>query len=167
MKYFGAVLRQQWVLTTDWVLDSLKQKKLQPESGYVVSGDPFAAGAARKCRNMNTRALFEKVHFYLDDTAAKDLTPLIRLAGATVHSSLGSVLSSTSLESNDAFSKGNVQHGGGVMVHNEDGPDGKELDPGVARTCKQNRIPVVRSQWILACVSHLEIQPTDSFRLPI
>ena len=43
MKYFLGMLRHQWILSIDWVVECLTQRKHVPEKDFVVKGDPKIA----------------------------------------------------------------------------------------------------------------------------
>jgi hypothetical protein len=82
-----------WVLSFQWILDSLKEQKYLPESEYEIKGDSKTSGAPPKSRSYRAKGkrLLEgyEVHFHGNFPAGKgpkldELKALVKLAGAIV-----------------------------------------------------------------------------------
>ncbi|KAG2213074.1 hypothetical protein INT47_011223 [Mucor saturninus] len=92
LKYLDGVVTGKWIVTPQWLLDSLKAKRWLGEIGYEVQGDAksgitHAPEKARKRRN----PLFQGMNFYFagefsETHNKKDLSRLLRDGGGNVES---------------------------------------------------------------------------------
>lgn len=94
LKYLQAVVNGSWILSYQWILDSVREQKYQPEAKYLINADNKAEGApakARKHKKKNGTGLFDgfEIHFHGTFPPGKgpkieELKWLARLGGATV-----------------------------------------------------------------------------------
>nr|XP_045619758.1 uncharacterized protein LOC123771312 [Procambarus clarkii] len=144
LKYLFGVAAGCWVITLQWVLDSLSTKKLLPEEDYEVLDCTGAPGPQRG--RTNPKPLFRDCQFYvkppLFEVTTEQLKELIELCGAQV------------VDSPVKFSK-NKQCMKLVVVQTEANHDADEMLTKYKKVC-------ISHDWIIECIgmyAHICIAP--------
>jgi len=162
MKYFKGLLGGQWVLTIDWVHESLEKGKLVDEGNFLVHGDPSALGGAKRARNA-TAPLFAGFNLVVHGECGgpkmeKDIESLVILGGGIVHDA------SFFQEQENEISgrKRTLQW----IVLAFDEIKARELlrsKSEIARLCRKHRIPIVTCLWLFDCISSFQVLPFPKF----
>ncbi|KAI7893614.1 uncharacterized protein EV154DRAFT_416596 [Mucor mucedo] len=143
LKYLDGVVTGKWIVTPQWLLDSMKAKRWLGEIGYEIQGDAksgitHAPEKARKRRN----PLFQGMNFYFagefsETHNKKDLSRLLRDGGGNVESRKPAASEDPTKQAIVIYSKQITRK----KLH--------WLEKGY-----QVRDPI----WIINCISHFELK---------
>ncbi|XP_033321315.2 uncharacterized protein LOC117217654 isoform X1 [Megalopta genalis] len=148
LKYLQGVAHRKWVVSHQWVIDSLKEKKLINEERYeVVDGATFETGPRNS--RLRQKELFEGFTFLCigpyEDISVEQYEELLRATGGTV------VCSQEALAVERTQKK--------IIVIQE---QIYEYEIIVGWHKKTGAVPVVHD-WILECISQYKLIPISPY----
>lgn len=181
MKYMQAVARGIWVVSTQWIVDSLKRVHdetgvLADEGRYEVISDPKAAipGAPAKSRERKKKDLsllrgFEVLlagSYPLPGPPRSDLEDLLRSCGAQIFTSLQDFKDHFTL-----LSSSNRKY---IVLHSiyASTDEIQALKSSVAEKlhdCQYNMpiindFPIISSLWLMDSISNYQLQPFEPYK---
>ncbi|XP_078050480.1 uncharacterized protein LOC144476978 isoform X2 [Augochlora pura] len=143
LKYLQGIANRKWVVGYQWVVDSLREKKLVNEERYeVVDGSTFETGARNS--RLRQKELFKGFTFlcigpYVD-ISVEQYEELLRATGGTVVRSLGALAARTN-------------HMAFIVVQEQ-----AHEDKIIEWHKKTRAVPIVHD-WILECISQYKLIP--------
>ncbi|XP_067649328.1 breast cancer type 1 susceptibility protein homolog [Haliotis asinina] len=160
LKYFQGIVGKCWVVTFDWVRDSLLAKKPLPEEKYEIVGDTVIVEDHHGPRRSRTshKKLFSGFTLTCigvsDEMTKDDMSLLLQQGGATL--------------ADDPWELGKMAAAIPMIIRcldtEEEAPTKSEVEHF---NCfyKHNRLITVSREWVLDSISTWRLQPLDDYIL--
>lgn len=158
IKYCYGVLNGAWVVSIQWVRDSLKANKWISEELYEVSGDTVGMGSPHKgrlCKQRNESPLFGNLPVFLFGVFNRPYPPrsevegLLTLGGAQLLDSIPTVSNINELETKP------------LILSTPDCESTSECEMWKEKL----GLSIVDVQWLFDSISKYELQPTEDYAL--
>lgn len=162
LKYCCGVLCGAWVVSFEWVLESLAAREWVEESDYELRGDTHGAGAPKKARiaiRKGSPRLFSGLRFCFagdfNQPSRKDLQRVVRIGGGEILNTLPSPTTTIPEYMEE------VKHTHIII-------DSERTDSSAAQEIHLvcGLVPL-SFHFILDSVSHYNVQPVDKYRIVV
>lgn len=160
LKYCSGVLSGAWVVSFEWVLESLAAREWVEESDYEMRGDTHGAGAPKKARialRKGSPRLFSGLRFCFagdfTQPSRKDLQRVARIGGAEILNTLPSPTTTMP----EYIEEVKQTH---IVI------DPERTDSAAAQEIHMvcGLVPL-SYHWVLDSVSHYNVQLSDKYRI--